>query len=125
MVGPRVVTAHGHPATSGYVETFWLPILGPSATLSLRRLSTLAATPGGVIISTGELARSLGLGGSTGRSSALVRTLRRLVDFGMARWDGDVLLVRRFVGLLPRRYLTRLPPALRHAHERMTPDVQR
>lgn len=50
-----LVEAHGYPVTSNYVETFWLPILGPSATWALRRLAGLAATPGGVRIPTAEL----------------------------------------------------------------------
>ena len=106
-----VVTAHGYSATSGYVETFWLPFLGPSATWALRRLATLAATPGGVRIPTAELARSLGISAGTGRNSVMVRTLVRLVRFDMARWEGDTLAVRRWVGPLPARHLVRLSPA--------------
>ncbi len=114
-----LVEAHGYPATSSYVETFWLPVLGPSATWTLRRLAGLAATPGGVRIPTAELARSLGVSAATGRNSVMVRTLGRLVMFGMARWEGDVLAVRRWVAPLPARHLLRLSPALRHAHDRL------
>ena len=113
-----LVEAQGYPVTSDYVETFWLPVLGPSATWALRRLAALAATPGGVRIRTVELARSLGLGASTGRNSAIVRTLERLVRFDMARCVDDVLEVRRFVGPLPGPQLSRLPHALQHAHQR-------
>ncbi len=114
-----LVEAHGYPATSSYVETFWLPILGPSATWALRRLATLAATPGGVRIPTAELARSIGVSAGTGRNSVIVRTLNRLVMFGVARWEGDGLAVRRSLAPLPARHLLRLSPALRHAHDRV------
>ena len=34
-----VVEAIGHDADSDYAETYWLPVIGPSALWALRRLS--------------------------------------------------------------------------------------
>ena len=120
-----VVEAHGYPVDSRYVETFWLPILGPSATWALRRLARIGAT-NDMTISVTELARALGLGNGTGRTSMIARTLSRLVMFGMARWDGQALAVRQAVAPLPARHLARLTPALQRAHEswRSHPSVQ-
>lgn len=64
-----VVEAHGFPGTSPYVELFWLPILAPSASWLLRRLSGIAeAFPDVARVPLDELARSLGLGAGTGRN---------------------------------------------------------
>ena len=112
-----VVEAHGYPIDSRYVETFWLPILGPSATWALRRLARIAVT-NDMTISVAELARALGLGSGIGRNSMIARTLSRLVMFGMARWDGQALAVRQAAAPLPARHLDRLTPSLRRAHER-------
>ena len=58
-----VVEAAGHPIRSVYVETFWLPTLGPTAMWLLRRLSAwLEATPDGISVELPELAQELGLG---------------------------------------------------------------
>ena len=111
-----VVETHGYPIDSRYVETFWLPILGPSATWALRRLARIAAT-NDMTISVTELARALGLGTGTGRTSMIARTLSRLVMFGMARWDGQALAVRQAAAPLSARHLARLSPSLQRAHQ--------
>ena len=111
-----LVEEHGYPVESRYVEIFWLPILGPSATWAFRRLARIAATDD-IAISVTELASALGLGHGTGRSSMIARTLARLVMFGMARWEGDAIAVRQAVAPLPARHLARLSPALQRAHE--------
>ena len=110
-----VVEERGFPVLSPYVEAVWLPVLGPSATLALRRLGALAAArPEGVDVDLGDLARDLGLGGATAR---LLRTLRRLEMFGMATSRVDHLAVRTAVGPLPERHLCRLSQRARAAHE--------
>jgi len=65
-----VVDARGHPADSPYVEIFWLPILGPSATFLLRRLSLyLDMFPQGLPMDLSELSGQLGLGRPSQRGS--------------------------------------------------------
>jgi hypothetical protein len=116
-----VVDEKGFAVGSQYVEAVWLGTLGPSATLALRRLGAVAAArPEGVRIDVAQLAVSLGLGVGTAKNSPIVRTLRRLETFGLARRSGDVFLVRRSVGALPERQVRRLPPALAAFHRRMT-----
>jgi hypothetical protein len=106
-----------HPR-SLYVETFWLPVLGPSATWLLRHLvDELEASPSGVDLPLDDLARSLGLGGAGGRHSAFGRSIERCVHFGLARREDPVrLAVRCTVPPVPRRHLIRLPVGLQERH---------
>ena len=115
-----VVERCGFPVNSSYVEAAWLPFLGPSATLALRRLGLLAsARPDGVAVDVRELAADLGLGTGVGRSSIIARTLGRLERFGMAQWRGDELAVRTAVAPLPARYADRLSPGAAAVHRQM------
>jgi hypothetical protein len=110
----------GFDARSGYVETYWLAVLGPSAVVALRRFAEwLEDRPSGIEISVEDLARTFGLGQGTGRHAAIVRTLDRLVLFGMATVVGDRYAVRRTLPPLPPRYQRRLPRylAARHTDE--------
>ena len=67
-----VVDPRGHPADSPYVEIFWLPVLGPSATFLLRRLSLyLDMFPEGLSMDLSELSCQLGLGRPESRHAAL------------------------------------------------------
>ena len=110
----------GHPAGSVYVETFWLPLVGPSAVLALRRLSAwLEHEPGGITVSIAILSRCLGLGTGTGRRAPVARTLARLVDFKIASHDGERLLLRRELPMLSVRQIERLPACLITAHEQL------
>ncbi len=113
-----VVEALGHDARSLYVETFWLPVLGPSTILLLRRLAAaLAASPTGCAIDVAETARALGLGERSGRNAPLLRTVGRCVDFEMARVTGpSAVAVRTALPPLARRHLARLPQSLRDEH---------
>lgn len=113
-----VVEALGHDARSLYVETFWLPVLGPSTILLLRRLAgALAATPAGCAIGVVETSRALGLGERPGRNAPLLRTVARCVDFEMARVTGPGSLeVRTSLPPLARRHLARLPRSLQDEH---------
>ena len=53
----------GHDPRSAYVETFWLPVLGPSTTWLLRHLTIrLEESPEGIELDVEDTARSLGLG---------------------------------------------------------------
>ncbi len=53
---PRSTHALGYAAASVYVETFWLPLVGPTALLALRRLDAwLANAPGEITISVADI----------------------------------------------------------------------
>jgi hypothetical protein len=105
---------------SAYVETFWLGTLGPSTTWLLRRLvQGLDTEPQGYDLDLASCAREIGLGDKGGRHSPFARSLGRLVQFDIARWqpsDGT-LEVRRRVPPLNRRQVMHLPEALQARHE--------
>jgi hypothetical protein len=111
----------GVDPASSYVETYWLPMLGPSATWALRRISAWLATapPSGLWLPVEPLARSLGLGSAAGRNCPMRRSLARLVDFRMAEIDEDrdVLAVRTVIPPLTDRLVARLPEHLVPHHD--------
>ena len=107
------------PAQHQYVEMLWLPVIGPSTTWLLRRLSGWAlACPEGLTVVLPELSESLGLGWSSGVNSSLQRSMRRLFMFGLARWS-DAFEVATTVPAVSERQLARMSPGLVRAHDRM------
>lgn len=114
-----VIDEVGHDPRSSYVETYWLPVLGPSTTWLLRHVAAqLEESPGGIELDVDHTARSLGLGEKMGPNAPFARTLKRCVDFGMAEWRGPWhLAVRRRLPPLARRHLRRLPESLQASHE--------
>jgi len=114
-----VIDRLGFDPRSAYVETYWLGTLGPSTTWLLRRLATgLEAAPDGFELDLPTCARELGLGDKGGRHSPFARSLARLVQFEIARWqpsDGT-LEVRRRVPPLNRRQVMHLPETLQMRH---------
>ncbi len=113
-----VIDPIGHDPRSAYVERFWLPVLGPSTVWLLRRLASLLEHSRGVaVIETAQLARELGIGERIGPSAPFCRTVKRCVDFQMARWEEPALAVRRRLPPLAQRQLRRLPDSLRQEHE--------
>jgi hypothetical protein len=116
----QVLLHQGHDPRSDYVERFWLPILGPSTTWLLRRVARgFDDMPSGFRINLADTARALGLGEGTGRNAMITRSIDRACQFGMAQRHGyDRLSVRTHLPPLTRRQLTRLPLAVRNAHDR-------
>ena len=116
---PKVDTT-GFDALGEYTEMFWLPIIGPTATLALRRLCRWTdESPNGFRVTRENLAVTLGLGKATSRNSSLIRTLVRLVDFGFARREDDQFAVRRVVPVVPARLADRFPLGLASRHDRV------
>ncbi len=114
-----IVDTLGHDPRSRYVETFWLPTLGPTALLLLRHLADrFDRTPEGVELTVSDTSHALGLGQRDGASSPLVRTLNRLTQFDLACEDplSDTVAVRRNVPPVNTRHLRRLPSELQLAH---------
>lgn len=100
--------------SSPYVEYCWLPVLGPSTTWLYRHLGQLVtAHPRGVLVDLEELALDHGLGHTTGRNGPLTRSLGRLVRFGAATTEDDMLLVRPQLPAVPAGQLARLTAQLR------------
>ena len=117
-VDPLVDEAGHHPR-SRYVETFWLGVLGPTATWLLRRLvAGLEAEPDGYRLDLGATARSMGLSYAVGRSSPFSKALQRCTMFGVTHQTSDGYAVRRRVPDVAHRHLRRLPDEVRDAHDR-------
>ena len=113
-----VLDAIGHDPRSWYVETFWLPTLGPTALLLLRHLADrFEANPKGVDLPVADTAAALGLGPREGQQSPLMRSLTRLQQFELACSDGDVTIaVRKTLPPVHRRHVRRLPTGLQARH---------
>jgi hypothetical protein len=123
-----LVDADGHDPRDPYVERYWLPLLGPSATWLVRYVADLLdQAPRGLALDTDGTARCLGVG-----VDALVRALTRAQRFGVARIDatGDdaagipVVRVRVRLPDVPHHLVGRFPAWLREAHERDRLAVQ-
>lgn len=114
-----VIDTLGHDPRSRYVETFWLPTLGPTALLLLRHLADrFDHNPDGLELAVSDTSYALGLGQRDGNSSPIVRTLSRLAQFDLACEDphSNTVAVRRNVPPLNPRHLRRLPHELQLAH---------
>jgi hypothetical protein len=111
----------GHPGAhdprSEYVEVFWTPVLGCSSVMLARRLAdALDAYPDGLHMEMAVLASSLGFG--HGPTGLLLKSLSRLVGFGLAAFDVERCDYQLRLGWpsLSRTHLARLPAYLRDAH---------
>lgn len=113
-----IIDTLGHDPRSLYVETFWLPTLGPTALLLLRHLAgRFDQRPDGVELAVADTSQALGLGHRDGNSSPIVRTLTRLSQFDLACDDGrGTVAVRRNLPPINRRHVRRLPVELQLAH---------
>lgn len=85
-----VIDDVGHDPRSDYANSFWLPILGPSAMAVARKLMEhIERHADGTELVVADLARTVGLAGrlydgTPGRNSRIVATLLRLHQFGLA-----------------------------------------
>jgi len=120
-----VQDATGYEPRSAYVETFWLPIIGPSSTLLLRRLAEeFDDAPDGFEIECASLSREIGLGPRLDRRGALARTLERCTKFQVLELQGELLYVRRRLPGLSQRQVAKLGTRLQALHHSwtITPD---
>ena len=115
----QVIDSLGHDPHDLYCETFWLPIVGPSVyVLGRRFVIWLNDNPDGLTVPLVPLAAAIGLGQGTGRNAPLIRSLARMVAFGLARFDpGDRLAVRRCWPPLTASRARRLPGWLAEDHD--------
>ena len=112
-----VVDSVGFDVRSLYVELFWLNVLGPTATWTLRRLAHgLDRYPLGYELDLVETASMLGLAYSPTTSNSFGRALQRCAMFGMSQPVPGGLAVRRRVPPVATRHLARMPEALREMH---------
>lgn len=98
-----------HPIPSGYVETYWLPTVGPTPWAVARRMCLIGCAAGwGEVVShsTDVLGRMVGVG-----VPQLAKAIERLNRFGLSCWlhIGGVpqLSLRGSWPELPRRHADR------------------
>lgn len=108
-----------YPANSVFVDLFWLPVLGPSATVLFRHLNLLLKSrPDGMTLEMNALSRELGLGTAESKHAPLRRAISRLERFGLAKRSASgQLAVRRGAGPLPQHLLNGLDRVLQDAHQ--------
>jgi hypothetical protein len=114
-----VIDTIGYDPRTRYAETFWLPVLGPTALLLLRHLAArFDDSPTGLELRVVDTSRALGVGEREGSNSPIVRTLTRLEQFDLACSDpcSATIAVRRHLPPVDRRHLRRLPPTLQSVH---------
>lgn len=108
----------GHDPRSAYVERFWLPVLGPSCLLLIRRLAAeLERRPDGFEVDSAQWAGELGIGMKGGQHGPFWRAVERTCRFGAARRNGPRLALRRRLPPLSTRQVQRLPESLQGEHD--------
>ncbi len=111
-----VVSSSGFDACSEYVETYWLGVIGPSATWVMRFLAReLEVFPNGYCLDLNDTAAALGLAFRHGTGS-LERAIERCATFGLIAQTPRALVVRKKVPAITRRQLLRLPGTLQQSH---------
>ena len=106
----------GHDPRSWYVETFWLPTIGPTCLLLARRIADgFDRNPDGFVVAFESLSVSLGLGEPPSPGNGpLKRAIQRLERFSIASLDTHgVLLAHRRFPPIHRKHLHRLPTSVR------------
>ena len=102
-------TTPGIHQTDSIEIEWWLPIIGPTATVLAQTLARHTPT-GGFTWDPAELAQRIGLAGSR---SKLWQSLNRLDLFGVAHFHAtDVLTIRLWLPALHDRHLDRLPTTM-------------
>lgn len=115
-----IVDEHGHDARSIYVEKFFLPVIGPTASFVLRRLADLLdSNPDGIEVDLADLAQQMGLSYRAGNNSPFAKALQRLVMFGLAHQTAHGLAVRCRIPSVPQRHLNRMPISLQTEHRNL------
>lgn len=112
----------GHDPRSLYVETFWLPTLGPTALLLLRHLaSRFDESPATFELNVADTSQALGVGHREGANAPIVRSLARLEQFDLACSDprSPTIAVRRNLPPIHRRHLRRLPLTIQRRHAQL------
>jgi hypothetical protein len=107
-----------------FLEIFWLPILGPAATMLLRRFRMyLEVQPDGVSIDLNDIGRELGIGTAEGKHAPVRRALSRLLQFGLvARQASGQIEVPNVVKDMPTHQLPRVIEAIRPLCRRWVSD---
>jgi hypothetical protein len=105
-----------HKPADPYIDWFWVPVLGPSATWLWKRLCWFAQ--GSEQVDETALASMVGLGHTGGARSTFRRTLDRMGFYEVARYDQDANRVEVKLTLpdVADRRLAKMPRELQQMH---------
>jgi len=107
----------GYSPRSEYVETFWLPIIGPTTLLLLRKLSLqIEREPEGFQLLPLDWIHSLGLAPRGGRHGPLWKSLDRACRFRLAQMVKDKYYIKQKFPMLNVTQISRLPEKLQTFH---------
>ena len=120
---PAKIPGATHSLTSEYVETFWLPVIGPTSFCMLRMLDRMYQPIAGITATPTtsfplvEFAAAIGVGGNLGRNSVLVRTLTRLEAFSiLTRTSQTTYSAATYLPDLRPAQVAKLPAFLQAIH---------
>lgn len=103
---------HGEAVVDRYFDRYWLPIIGPTATVTMRHLAGALAFSESYRVALPELAAQLGVA-----EAVLQRKLKRLVNLELLQRAGrDQFRVRVRVRPLEAGQVDRLPEPLASQH---------
>ena len=106
-------------ANDPYIDKFWLPILGPTATLLLHELMSKALIKNDPFHSSiGELSTCIGVGNREGSASPIAKNLKRLCDFGLISKYNELFYVPTNIEQMPEDKLRKLSYTLQSEHKR-------
>lgn len=107
-----------HRVDSYYVEQFYLPVLGPTATWLLRRLHARLVDNHDLDVELDlvDLASDMGMSFRPGINNAFAKALHRLVMFGCAHQTRDGFAIRAELFTLTSRQLRRLTAGQQFKH---------
>jgi len=112
-----IVDERGHDPRSAYVERYWLSVIGPTATLIMRRFADeFDLDPDGFVVDLAHTASTMGLSYTKAEHSPFGKALNRCVMFGLAHPTADGFAVRRMFPNVAQRHLNRLPDDVQQSH---------
>ena len=114
---PPEIARYGLAIHSLYLERVYGPIIGPTATVTLRLLAGIEHV-GPARFTKEQLASEVGVS-----PSKLTATLQRLAHHGLLQQSGSTLRIGRYVAPLAEHYVARLPQLAATIHAATVPRV--
>jgi len=114
----HVINLKGYAPKSAYVENYWLPILGPTTTFLLRKISTSfeCSEDSEFILYPFEWAQNLGVHPRGGKHGPFWKSITRACRFKLAQIGKNRLYVRKKLPPLSIRQVEKLPRHLQISH---------
>lgn len=118
-IQPNTNSTTSFLANDPYIDTFWLPLLGPTATLLLNSLMSRALYEHDQFdIELNKLSMSIGVGNREGSASPIAKNLKRLSDFGLLSKHNEKYYVPTSIDTIEENHLRKLNSALQLEHKK-------